>query len=139
MCVQCGELSFCSRCWGEQLPHKPTRARTRQTQSGFRSPATPLVPHEKVTPSVYYRMTSIFNGYRRDGYDSAGLHVWASGAKWFGISEGHNGYCFLNTNRLTEIIDNSITPEYPEQFPSFVSFIGETGMQSVSLHVSCNK
>ncbi|KAK4445124.1 hypothetical protein QBC34DRAFT_441867 [Podospora aff. communis PSN243] len=125
MCVPCGGLSFCARCWGEQLPHKRTRA--TQTATGSRKPALLLVPHEKVTRSLYYRMTSIFNGYQQDGYNSAETHAWASGAKWFGIGERSDGYSFVSTNRLADIVDKGTTPECPEQFPSFVSFVGETG------------
>jgi hypothetical protein len=130
LCVQCGELSFCDSCWGDQLAHR--RARARQTQSASRKPALLLGPHEKMTHSVYYRMTNIFNGYQKEWYNSPDTHVWASGAKWFGIGEGNDGYCFVSTRRLTDIIDKGATPECPEQFPSFVSFVGETGKHPAS-------
>ncbi len=55
-------------------------------------------------------------------------------AKWFGVCRGErNEFYFEDTDRLTNVINDSWTKEFPDQFPSIVSFVGQTGKSYISL------
>lgn len=130
ICGLCSEDLFCDSCWDQQRPH-----RLQPRSNG----AKMMRPHEKVTPAIYHRMVRIFNRDPDMGHGSGQDHDLEAAARWFGVrQETDTGYNFYTTGRFVEIaIDMSAGPDTLEQFPSFVSFVGETGMSPiVSLELS---
>ncbi|RYP24694.1 hypothetical protein DL765_000421 [Monosporascus sp. GIB2] len=121
VCVQCGGGVFCTVCWDKQWAHGKARVGPGGAKSG------PRIPHEKVNQNVYYRLDEIFNNNNVQS-DRYGLHEWEAGAKWFGICRANGGDFHLrDTRRFRDLTADSWTEECPEQFPSLVSFIGQTG------------
>ncbi|RYP21730.1 hypothetical protein DL765_002086 [Monosporascus sp. GIB2] len=119
ICVQCrGE--FCDNCWGERSAHN-----SEGDPYGIDFEPSVFGDHEKVSREVYHRLTRIFAPLSEDR--RGGAHEMESQAKWFGICRGvGNQWYFGDTDRLTSIIDDSWTAEFPDQFPSVVSFVGQT-------------
>ncbi len=121
ICVQC-RGTFCNTCWDEQSAHRDPEEDAYDISfetGGFGA-------HEKVSREVYHRLTPIFAPLSDD--ERAGAHEKESQAKWFGVCRGEGNYLYLgDTDRLTSVINDSWTKEFPDQFPSIVSFVGQTG------------
>ncbi len=129
ICIQC-RATFCATCWDQQIPHKKPEP---ELDDGFDVPefeSSGYVAHEKVTREVCNRLTRIFAD--RSEKEQAGYHKMESRAKWFGAYRGDhpgsNQFYLADTDRLTSVINDSWTKEFPDQFPSIVTFVGQTGM-----------
>ncbi|KAK0670208.1 hypothetical protein QBC41DRAFT_97026 [Cercophora samala] len=129
VCVQCGGGVFCTDCWDKQWAHKKIEPQARMWRS---RPVTAKpkqqVQHEKVNREIYYRFADIFDNTTDDD-ERLKLHAWEAGAKWFGITRDSNTgqFRFGATPRFREIMMDGFKPGSQEQFPSLVSFIGQTG------------
>lgn len=89
--------------------------------------------HEKVSQEAFNRLKWIF-APPEDG--QAGAHKTELRAKWIGVYRGEGNQLYLaDTDRLTRIIDRSWTARFPDQSPSIVSFIGQTGKSYPTVRV----
>lgn len=123
MCVQC-RGSWCDVCWDKIGAHNTS---PEDDPFAFNVDSSIIGAHEKVTKEVFTRISQIFRPLQPALRTSA--HEKESQAKWFGIYRGDgNQLYFGDTNRLTNIIEDSWTAENPDQYPSIVSFVGQTGM-----------
>ncbi|KAK3995012.1 acyl transferase/acyl hydrolase/lysophospholipase [Cladorrhinum sp. PSN332] len=123
LCVQC-RSSWCDKCWDKYPAHNPSLE--NDDPFAFDVEQSVIGAHEKVSKEVFARLTRVFATLSKDDRQTA--HEAESRAKWFGVSRGEgNQLYFGDTNRLTSIINDSWTAEYPDQYPSIVSFVGETG------------
>ncbi|KAI8626701.1 hypothetical protein F5Y19DRAFT_445247 [Xylariaceae sp. FL1651] len=117
ICTRCDDAFCCDQCWNSWDPHKKEAKRP----SRFARKT-----HEKVHRDVFYRLTRIFAQHQTK--ERQFLHEQEAKAKWFGIYRDYgDNICFGDTNRFRVIMNEGLTAEHPEQFPSLVSFIGQTG------------
>jgi len=117
-CQHCKHV-FCSACWEGVAVHRESpRARSK-------------LPHERVDLKVYYRLSEIFDQNNNPASQRAALSEWEAGAKWFYVSRAGDGDFRLgSTRRFRELTPHRWEKKCPEQFPSLVSFIGQTGKNS---------
>lgn len=80
-------------------------------------------------------MRGLLTRYEATGYDSKREHRLEAEARWFGVEQENDiGYNLYTTDRFAEIaIEMGDGPDSVEQFPSLVSFIGETGMDPLRI------
>lgn len=121
-CSRCDD-QFCSACFDAEPAHradldsnrKRPRARPRRKEQ-----------HERVEFKIYSQLSEIFEPKSSQKRDN--LFEWEIGAKWFYVSRAENGDFRLgNTNRFRELTSPRWGEHCPEQFPSLISFVGQTG------------
>jgi len=114
--VKCScSVSFCAKCW--ELHKKKNQT------------------HVKAGPSVWDQMWSWAKGVTITSSKTMGNHLEIDeNAKWFGLvveNSGRNRICsIIETSRFADLREESMslaTDHRETQFPSIVSFIGETG------------
>lgn len=115
ICAQCTD-GLCSVCWDKIPAH-------RKVLEGRRGPRAR--PHEKVDLKVYYRLSEIFEPRNIASQKDT---EWEAGAKWFYVSRTANGDFRLgDMPRFRQLTAPRRENQCAEQFPSLVSFIGQTG------------
>lgn len=114
-CAKCSKI-FCSGCWDMIPAH-------RKGLEGRRGPrARPRAPHEIMDLKAYYRLSEIFE-QRYSTTEMDGLTEWEAGAKWFYVfRHPDNGDFRLGESRRFRTLT-----AHRWEFPSLVSFIGQTG------------
>lgn len=127
LCVQC-RGTWCDSCWDEIPAHN---SNLEDDYFSFDAEESVVIgAHEKVSKEVYTRLSRLFAPLTTD-HSRRRAHETELQAKWFGVNRGEgNQLYFGDTNRLTSIINDSWTAEYPDQYPSIVSFVGQTGASS---------
>lgn len=122
-CESCGR-SYCDRCW-ESLPaHRPRRKRG----PSHIDPANPQeVPHEKVSPSVAYRLNATFNP-PGTVQDQERLHREDEATKWFGVAKSskEDKSLFQDYGRFPTLMAGSSRGDRI-RYPQLVSFVGQAG------------
>lgn len=129
ICPQCRGYPICNDCWDQQPLHRP--------DPDFDGPeASCFAQHEKITQDVYAWHTDNFSRLTEDARRKG--HLAEARAKWFGICSDTDGRLFFgDTDRFGALIDESWTREFPDQYPSLVSFVGQTG--NVFIHAPKNR
>lgn len=118
-CVQCNNDSFCDSCWGKERPHRPGAV------------GIDGLPHEKTNRQVVERLRQILDP-TRTSEQQQGLHKNDEDTTWFGIArDSANLPIFQDYGRYATIMAESRTPEVNVRYPQLISFIGQTGMQSI--------
>ena len=115
--VKCNcNASFCAKCWELHKEKKPN--------------------HEKAGPSVWDQIWRRAKGVPITSSKTMGNHLEIDeNAKWFGLvveNSGRNRICsIVETSRFADLREESMSlatdHRRETQFPSIVSFIGETG------------
>lgn len=121
VCALCSESLFCDSCWDQERSHRPRILLDRRKT---------MQPHEKVPLDIFYRFKRMLLGHGETEYDSAENHRLEAEARWFGVwKKDHMSHDLYTTDRFLDIAtDMGAGLGSVEQFPSFVSFVGETGM-----------
>lgn len=121
-CTECKDV-FCSGCWDQVPAHR----KVLEGRRGSRS--RPRLPHERVDLKAYYRLSEIFDReYTAKERDA--LFEWEAGAKWIYVTarnSGNGDFRLGNSYRFTDLTAHGWEEGLQEQFPSLVSFVGQTG------------
>jgi energy-coupling factor transporter ATP-binding protein EcfA2 len=120
-------LSFCESCWNRNPCHRITH---------------PGIPHEKTPRSLAQKTDAVFDPDIKDGPEREELHCKDVLTSWFGINRedcarpllqdyGRFEYLMASMGRTSE---NSFSHlDTSARYPSFVSFVGQTGAGKSSL------
>ncbi|KAK0741546.1 hypothetical protein B0T18DRAFT_394125 [Schizothecium vesticola] len=90
-------------------------------------------PHEKVTPAIYHRTVRILKRHQETGYNAKRDHQLEGEARRFSVQKKKDiGYTLYTTHRFGDIaVGISVGSDSLEHFPSFVTFLGETGKNPI--------
>lgn len=120
-------LSMCDPCWDRQLCHKTTNHE---------------IPHEKTPESLARKTRAVFNPDIKDEAEREELHCKDVLTSWFGVHREDSARPLLrdygrfeglmaSMNQLPEDGCSYLDPS--SRYPSFVSFVGQTGAGKSSL------
>jgi energy-coupling factor transporter ATP-binding protein EcfA2 len=120
-------LSMCVSCWDRQLCHKT---------------ADHVIPHEKTPISLAQKTKAVFNPDIKDEAEREELHCKDVLTSWFGVHREDTARPLLRDYGRFEGLMASMKQSSENQFsrldssaryPSFVSFVGQTGAGKSSL------
>lgn len=117
-CIDC-DTNFCDDCWARQISHRKGKGNQNA--------------HEKINKKVVEHLKEIFTP-ASDPVVQRELHQKDQEATWFGVCRGVSGQPELQDHgRYSDLIRDSWTGEFRECWPQLVSFVGQTGIESVNI------
>lgn len=120
-------LSMCVPCWNRQLCHKTTDH---------------VIPHEKTPISLAKKTKAVFNPDIKDEAEREELHCKDVLTSWFGVHREDTARPLLRdygrfeglVASMKQSSENDVSRLDPStRYPSFVSFVGQTGAGKSSL------
>lgn len=120
-------LSMCASCWNRQLCHKTTNH---------------ILPHEKTPISLAQKTKAVFNPDIKDEAEREELHCKDVLTSWFGVHREDTARPLLRDYgrfeglmaSMRQSSENGLSHlDSSARYPSFVSFVGQTGAGKSSL------
>jgi ABC-type glutathione transport system ATPase component len=123
-CNACGMI-LCNTCWDQQAPHKKKGGKFREN----------AIKHEKTELRTAALIYSILRGWHEGGIEAehgskVDEHEDNLATKWFGVSSSNEEFSkpkFYIFERFRSVVLYGDRVDSANQFPSIVSFVGETG------------